>query len=211
LGLLQPVATGSLLAGWKEVNHAGATVPGVSEQTRRPATAAEAKALAHPLRQRIIRLCGIRERTNKELADRLGRDPATTLHHVRQLVTTGFLEPCPERTGPSGAREKPYRSTGRSWTLELDERHDATTTMIDATRAEVVDAGPDAVLTSARLVVRLGDEEIDAFVTRLRDLVDDANRRSAPLDDDGLPAYGMLVLVHRFPDPAVRSSSGEGT
>lgn len=181
----------------------------MSDQTRRPATPAEAKALAHPLRQRIIRLCGIRERTNKELADRLGRDPATTLHHVRQLVATGFLEPCPERAGPSGAREKPYRSTGRSWTLELGAQHDATTTMMDATRAELVDAGPDAVLTSARLVVRLEDEQVDAFVTRLRDLVEDANRRSAPLEDEEHAAYGMLVLVHRFPDPSVRDRPGD--
>jgi DNA-binding CsgD family transcriptional regulator len=177
----------------------------VMERARRPATPEEAKALAHPLRQRIVRLCGVRERTNKELADRLERDPATVLHHVRQLVATGFLEPCEERVGPSGAREKPYRSTGMSWRLELDRHPDATTTMVDATRDELAAAGPDAVLTSARLVVRLPDDEIAALVRRLRDVVEDAHDRSAPLDDDGHPAYGLLALVHRFADgsPAV--------
>jgi DNA-binding CsgD family transcriptional regulator len=181
----------------------------VMERARRPATPEEAKALAHPLRQRIVRLCGIRERTNKELADRLERDPATVLHHVRQLVATGFLEPCEERVGPSGAREKPYRSTGMSWRLELDRHPDATTVMVDATRDELAAAGPDAVQTSARLVVRLPEDELAALVQRIRDVVEDAHDRSAPLDDERLPAYGLLALVHRFADgsPAVGDAS----
>ena len=36
---------------------------------RRPATAAEAKALTHPLRMRILRLCLDRSLTNKQLAE----------------------------------------------------------------------------------------------------------------------------------------------
>lgn len=189
----------SLRSGWTDVNRG--TVARVTSTSRRPATPEEAKALAHPLRQRIIRLCAIRDRTNQELAARLERDPATVLHHVRQLVATGFLEPCPERTAPSGAREKPYRSTGVSWTLELDDRGDATTSMLDATRAELVASGPDAVRASSRLVVRLPEDEVAALVARLHDLVEDAHRRSAPIDDPSLPAHGLLTLLHRFPDP----------
>jgi predicted ArsR family transcriptional regulator len=184
------------------VNHLRATVLVVTDPTtRRPATPAEAKALAHPVRQRIVRLCGTGERTNKELADRLDRDPATVLHHVRLLVATGFLERCEERVGPSGAREKPYRSTGRSWTLDLGtDPSPATTSMLDATRDELSGAGPDAVLTSARLVLRLPDEELHPLVERIRALVEEAHARSAPLDDVRVPAYGALVLVHRLPD-----------
>lgn len=182
----------------------------VTKSARRPATPEEAKALAHPVRQRIVRLCGIRERTNKELADRLERDPATVLHHVRQLVATGFLEPCDERVGPSGAREKPYRSTGMSWSLSLDIHGagHAEAAMLDATREELLQAGPDAIRTSARLVVRLPDDELEALLERFRALVDEAVERSAPLDDDRLPAYGALVLVHRFPDDREPSDLG---
>jgi predicted ArsR family transcriptional regulator len=183
----------------------------VTRPARRPATPEEAKALAHPVRQRIVRLCGIRERTNKELADQLERDPATVLHHVRQLVATGFLEPCEERVGPSGAREKPYRSTGMSWSLSLDTHGagHAEAAMLDATREEVLQAGPDAIGTSARLVVRLPDDELEALVAALRDLVEDAHARSAPLDDERFPAYGLLTLVHRFADgsPAVDAAA----
>ena len=81
------------------------------------ASAREIKALAHPLRLRILRLCGLHELTNKQLADRLDSQPGTTLYHVRLLVEAGLLEPAPIRTGTSGALEKPYRSSGQSWWL----------------------------------------------------------------------------------------------
>src|SRR5687768_14537725 len=87
-------------------------------RTRRPATAKEAKALAHPLRLRILRLCLHQELTNKQLADRLGSDPGTVFYHVRQLVGAGLLQQAPVRTGASGALEKPYRSTGTTWWLD---------------------------------------------------------------------------------------------
>jgi predicted ArsR family transcriptional regulator len=191
----------------------------MESQAQRPATPEEAKALGHPLRQRIIRLCGIRERTNKQLADRLGRDPATVLHHVRQLVATGFLEPCEERVTPSGAIEKPYRSTGVSWTIDLGAHpgraSDAELAMLDATRAELAHAGRDAVLRSARMVLRLPDDELATLLERIDDLVADAYARSADPDDDRLPAYGALFLVHRFREvtdtPAVDDDDDEVT
>ena len=40
---------------------------------------------------------------NKEIAQRLDRDPATTLYHVRKLVDTGFLVALPVRRGVRGA------------------------------------------------------------------------------------------------------------
>ena len=86
---------------------------------RRPATDAEAKALASGIRLRIIRLCLDRALTNKEIAERLDANPATVLHHVRTLVATGFLVPQEERRGPRGTREVPYLSTTKSWQLSL--------------------------------------------------------------------------------------------
>ncbi len=85
--------------------------PSPKPTERREATPAEFKAMAHPLRLRILRLCLHDALTNKEIADRLGQDPATTLHHVRTLCATGFLSAEPPRTGKRGALEKPYRAT----------------------------------------------------------------------------------------------------
>src|SRR5919206_1785048 len=111
---------------------------------RRPATAAEAKALAHPLRMRILRLCLDQALTNKQLAEWLGKDPGTVLHHVRTLVATGFLVPEEVRQGEKGALEKPYRATGKSWTLSLEEspvsEATATLAMLEAFLAELAEA-----------------------------------------------------------------------
>src|ERR687886_1929600 len=92
-----------------------------SMRERRAATQAEARALTHPLRQRILRLCLDEELTNKQLADRLGADPGTVIHHVRKLVSTGFLAAGDVRRGARGALEKPYRATGKSWTIDIGE------------------------------------------------------------------------------------------
>ena len=76
--------------------------------------------MAHPLRLRILRLCLHESLTNKEMADRLDKNPATVLHHVRMLADTGFLRGERARTGARGALEKPYRATGKSWTLSVE-------------------------------------------------------------------------------------------
>ncbi|HWC41099.1 MAG TPA: winged helix-turn-helix domain-containing protein, partial [Actinomycetota bacterium] len=127
---------------------------------RRPATAAEAKALAHPLRMRILRLCLDQALTNKQLAEWLGKDPGTVLHHVRTLVASGFLVPEEVRQGAKGALEKPYRATGKSWTLSLEESPvgdaDATQAMLEAFLAELAEAGgPAAAVSFNRLALTL--------------------------------------------------------
>jgi DNA-binding transcriptional ArsR family regulator len=73
------------------------------KRQRREATPEEFKALAHPLRLRILRLCLHDSLTNKQIADQLGKDPATVLHHVRLLVDTGFLAAETPRPGARGA------------------------------------------------------------------------------------------------------------
>ena len=108
--------------------------------------------MAHPLRLRILRLCLHEPLTNKEIADRLGQDPATTLHHVRLLVRTGFLEAEEVRTGGAGRCEKPYRATGKSWILSVPQPEDQMTSAsgrLDAAAAEVTEAGPQALVVHA--------------------------------------------------------------
>src|ERR1043165_9354697 len=107
---------------------------------RRPATDAEAKALASGVRLRIIRLCLDRALTNKEIAERLDANAATVLHHVRTLVATRFLVPQEERRGPRGTREVPYLSTTKSWDLSLGDQVSATNrAMLDAFEQELAD------------------------------------------------------------------------
>jgi hypothetical protein len=160
--------------------------------TRRPATEAEARALASALRLRILRLCLDRARTNKELAQLLEVNPATMLHHVRTLVDTGFLVPEGERRGNRGSRELPYRSTGKSWTLSVGEGDRGTRALLDAYLQEVALVDLDATFI-ARLGLRLTEEEYGELGTRLQSLLDEYQGR--PESPEGR-AYSLFLNIH---------------
>jgi DNA-binding transcriptional ArsR family regulator len=169
---------------------------------RRPATAAEAKALGHPLRIRILRLCLQAELTNKQLADRLGNDPGTVLYHVRQLVAAGLLAPAEVRTGSSGALEKPYRSTGVTWWLDgplNDEPPEVRYAPVEAFLQELSEAGPASVATFERFYLHLSDEEVVELDRRILEILDeyvatDDERRGQP----GRRAQGGVFVLHRL-------------
>jgi DNA-binding transcriptional ArsR family regulator len=165
---------------------------------KQEATPEEFKAMAHPLRLRILRLCLHDALTNKEIADRLGKDPATTLHHVRLLLRTGFLRAEPVRSGARGALEKPYRATGKSWDLSVSRPEDKSVEMlavIDAVRAEVLEAGPEGWLAGARLGLKLSDERMQELADRLEALI--GEYAQGPADADGR-RYGLFVNLHRL-------------
>lgn len=159
----------------------------------RDATPAEMKALGHPLRLRILRLTLDRSLTNKQLAERLGRDPGTVLHHVRKLVEHGFLKPDGVREGRRGALERPYRATGKSWQIRLAPRADHTATVLEAVREEVLEAGRQATLATVRLGVRLRPDDVAELRRRLAELGDEFAARDHA---DGQPT-GLLLLAHR--------------
>jgi DNA-binding transcriptional ArsR family regulator len=166
---------------------------------RRPATAKEIKALSHPLRVRIVRLCGERELTNKQLADRLHVDPGTAYYHVRQLVEAGFLEPAEVRTGETGALEKPYRSTGLSWWLSVDlEDLDLTRGLapVEAFQQELAEAGPSSIATYARFALHLSPEQVVELDRRIVAVLDEYI--STDHERSHLPAHGGLFLLHRL-------------
>jgi DNA-binding transcriptional ArsR family regulator len=166
---------------------------------RRPATMRQAKALAHPLRARILRLCAQHELTNKQLADRLGSEPGTVLYHVRQLVDAGLLQPAPVRTGGSGALEKPYRATGLTWWLDdplADAGPAARMIPIQAFQEELREAGPDSVAMFARFMLHLSPEDVTELDRRILAVLDEY----IETDDQRLdrPAHGGIVVLHRL-------------
>jgi len=176
------------------VAHAESDSPGhVPDVPRRPATEAQARALASGTRLRILRLCLSEALTNKEIATGLGKHPASVLHHVRTLVETGFLVAEPARRGSRGAREVPYRSTGLSWKLDLGEhgfgRPDAA---LEAFLEEVAAVG-QARLQSTRLGLRLPPEQLAEFQRRLHELLDEFARR--PMDPKG-QRWSLYLGMH---------------
>ncbi len=166
---------------------------------RRAATVREAKALAHPLRLRILRLCVHHELTNKQLADRLGREPGTVLYHVRLLVAAGLLHPAPVRTGDSGALEKPYRSTAQSWWLDnplANAKPDPSFAPIEAFQDELREAGPGSVQLSTRFTLHLSPDDVAALDHRILAILDEyVETDSQRLDQ---PALGGIIILHRL-------------
>jgi len=160
----------------------------------RPATEAEARALASAIRLRILRLCLDRALTNKEIAARLDTHPATILHHVRKLVATGFLVPEEERRGTRGAREVPYRATGKSWKMDVQDTgvSGGGQAIVDAFLAELRLVDVDTIKLS-RLGLRLTQPEHDELNRRLHELLDEYRNR--PLSPDGA-AYSVFVSLH---------------
>jgi predicted ArsR family transcriptional regulator len=163
---------------------------------RRPAPDAEARALASAVRLRILRLCLDAPLTNKEIAARLGRNPATVLHHVRTLLDTGFLVAEPDRRGARGAREVPYRATGKSWLMDgaggPGQRRDPAL----AAFLQVVAAGGEVHRESTRLGLRLSAADRAELERRLHELLDSYARR--PADPDG-EKWSLYLGMH--PEP----------
>jgi hypothetical protein len=131
--------------------------------------------------------------TNAQIAGRLGRDPASVLHHVRTLTTTGFLEQLPAQRGPRGARTVPYRATRKSWSMENSS---SARPMIDAFLASAA-VLPDAELGVSRLGLRLDEAGYGELVTRLDDVLQDFAARQP--DPDGRP-WSVFLAVHPDPD-----------
>ena len=160
---------------------------------RRAADEAESKALASPLRLRILRLALHEPRTNKELADALGRDPASVLHHVRTLVDTGFLVEQPVRRGPRGSRERPYLASGKSFYVDTGGALVEGRDLLLETFLQEIAGLPSDQLDSARLGFRLSHDDRDQVRRRLQALLDEI--ATMPSDPDGEP-WSIFLAVH---------------
>ncbi len=170
---------------------------------RRPATLQEARALAHPLRLRILRQCLDRALTNSELAAALGQKPATMLYHVRTLLRAGFLTELPSRPGPRGTVEKPYRSTGKSSQVDqsmTSEDAAMLRAIFEAVAAEVDEAGPDCVLEGTRMAMRLSPGQLAELQAQIAAMIAQYPTGPEYIAQDETPGtdpYAMLLVLHR--------------
>ncbi|MDN5754792.1 MAG: ArsR/SmtB family transcription factor [Arthrobacter sp.] len=150
---------------------------------------ARARALSSPIRLRILRLCLHKSRTNKEIADLLEINPATSLHHVRTLMGTGFLESEEPRRGKRGAKEVPYRSTRMSWGTKLP---DAAPVLLETFLQEINGLAPDEIQVM-RVGLKLTEADQRELLSRIKDVISDYALR--PSDDEGV-ATSLFVAHH---------------
>ena len=161
---------------------------------RRPPTDAEARALASSLRLRILRICLDTPQTNAQIAARVGMQPATVLHHVRTLVATGFLEALPAGRGPRGSRPRPYRATGKSWTI--DGPAAGVQPMVQALVDSLQLVGGEET-TVSRLGLRLDEAEKESLHERLQAVLEEYAAR--PPTEGGRP-WSVFLSLHPDPD-----------
>jgi predicted ArsR family transcriptional regulator len=168
---------------------AGDREEGVASGPEGPEAEARLRALSSPLRLRVLRLCAFESRTNKELAELLGVNPGTMLHHVRTLVHTGFLAAEQERAGAQGAREVPYRATGASWRAPLPER---SRVLVEVFLQQIEGVDPRDLHTTW-LGLKLSDQHRDEFERRLHELLVEFKERGS--DPDG-ETYSVFTAFH---------------
>lgn len=150
---------------------------------------AMARALSSPLRLRVLRLCAYESRTNRELAELLGVNPGTMLHHVRTLVATDFLRAEEERTGARGAREVPYRATGLSWNVSMEE---GSPVLVDTFLQQIEGLSPEE-LDVTWLGLKLNPNSRKELTDRLNALANEFKERGP--DSDGEP-YSLFTAFH---------------
>lgn len=156
------------------------------------------RALSSPLRLRVLRLCAFEARTNKELAGLLDVNPGTMLHHVRTLVQTGFLRAEPERAGAGGAREVPYRATGRSWTTPVP----GIAPVLLETFLQQIEGLPPEALDVSWMGLKVDAAHREEFERRLYELLDEFKERGP--DADGEPV-GIFTAVYADRNPPAAS------
>lgn len=159
---------------------------------------ARARALSSPLRLRVLRLCAFEARTNKELAELLGVNPGTMLHHVRTLVQTGFLAADPERSGTGGAREVPYRATGRSWTTQVP----GMSPILLETFLQQIEGLPSDKVDISWMGLKVTPEHREEFQRRLYELLNEFKERGPDADGETL---GVFTSVYADDNPSAHA------
>ncbi|TCO65075.1 winged helix-turn-helix domain-containing protein [Actinocrispum wychmicini] len=172
-----------------------------------------ARALANPLRQRILRELGrLGEATSTTLADRLGVTTGGTSYNLRVLAEHGLVEEAPElakgkerwwrparkslRFPPRGEQEPQLRA-------ELERLNQLWLTEDMATFGEFLDSretlGPwgDA-LPYSRGAIRVSLDELAEFFDAYLDLL---KRFQRPDEDTPAGARTVLTRFIAFPDP----------
>lgn len=164
----------------------GATTDYLDDET----IAARARALSSPVRWRILRTCMDQALTNKELADLLGVNPGSMLHHVRTLVSTGFLEAGETRRGARNAIEIPYRTTDLVWAAGRSSAGFAEFLLeevdVDQTMGEA---------KTWREVIRVDADGEKELRERLDELLFEFHRRGEALPDDRARALSVILSL----------------
>jgi len=149
---------------------------------------ADLRALAHPLRLRMMELFAESPKTTKQVADILGQPPTRLYHHVAALERAGLLV-LKEKRKNRGTVEKWYAGISRQiqGTAKKGKgaRRAVAATVLEQAKQEMLSrpAGAKEAALLARLVLALPPSKIAAVRKRLFDTIQSL-RTEFPSTDD---------------------------
>jgi len=167
----------------------------------RPGLRSVHRALADPMRIRLLECLWGRPQSAKELAAWAGLPPDRLYYHLAQLEQAGLIEIAEYRRLPGGKVERVYRPTpieppgDEATPLEYAEFLGA---MLEATRADITaasiakEAGERREITLLRATVRLSEADLVTLRERLLELVRQVQEQP---DDKGNWTRVVVTLV----------------
>src|SRR6266849_302807 len=159
------------------------------------------RALADPMRIRLLECLWGRPQSARELAEWVGMAPARLYYHLAQLEQARLIEIAEYRRLPGGKVERVYRPTpveppgDEATPLEFA---DFLGVMLEATRADITaasmakEAGERREVTLLRAPLRLSDAELVTLREHLLSLVRQAQDQP---DDEGVWTRVVVTLV----------------
>ena len=158
------------------------------------------RALAHPVRLRILSALTGRALSTAEIARELGIRHANASYHLRQLASTGLIRLCEERS-VRGGQERRYSYAADRLDLVADDpeaRPLLYRALVDELlRRSAADGGSGSrTLVDAELWVC--PELWTDVVKRVRDAVDDLHRGARPPETSGSVPVSATVAMFRM-------------
>ncbi len=172
-------------------------------------TPEQIRALAHPLRQRVLGLVTNAPYTNKQLADLLQVSPPRLHFHVRELQSAGLIELVSEQP-KGGVIEKYYRAVARMVRLAPETKATARDQeLVESTlvalrqeynRASAFFDGQIPDMRFRHELVRLPADRL----ARIQELLDAVGHEVSqalddPLRDTYAQFFSVSYLLHRLP------------
>ena len=183
----------------------------MSEERTIVPTARQLRALAHPVRLRMLGMLRLEgPATSTSLAHRLGLNTGATSYHLRQLAEHGFIE---DDTSQGSGRERWWRATYTSTRTELGSRDDsADPDVIDAYLQTVVTVYTEQLQRAIEERPLLPEEWREATTfsdwqhrvtpAQARALIDRMDEILTAVEDDDDPAAATVTFnVNVFPRP----------
>lgn len=163
------------------------------------------RAIADPVRSRILGIIQTRPATAKQIAKRLGKSPGTIGHHLEVLEATGLAQVVATRV-VHGITARYYTRTARLFSFDFSPDITGPSPMtLDMTRQVAREVGEtlaaygesaESVLETSFPHVRLSPERARAYQERLSALLDDL--LAEPVDPAGR-VYGLFTAMFLAP------------